>query len=76
MDLDRATILCRAASYKNTRIMRTLIDVGIDYVSGHSNQTTPLTAALHDSGDAFDLLLEEEADPSMLDNRGIGLRES
>ena len=69
------SVLHCAAQGGNTSIIIKLLSLGLDVDSRKNDGVTPLmmTAFLKDKQNAFDILIQNGADPSLKDNNGFNL---
>ena len=68
-DIDESSLIHSAAEGGNTSIIIKLLSPGLDVDSRNNDGLTPLmTAAISDKQNAFDVLIQNGADPSFKDN--------
>ena len=68
-DIDESSLIHSAAEGGNTSIIIKLLSPGLDVDSRNNDGVTPLmTAAISDKQNAFDVLIQNGADPSFKDN--------
>ena len=71
-DIDESSLIHFAAEGGNTSIIIKLLSLGLDVDSRTNGGLTPLmTAALNDKQNAFDILIQNGADPSLKRNDGF-----